>query len=260
MPGGSPSRASGTDLSSIVLSTTLEIQYGLRGYLDAASPGEKGDDYWAFTDSKTYEMNEAQEKWIKDKVTAVIDSAKKCQSQTFFLSGRCMDEVLIVTNIIKRFFPKTAVKLKFVLKLMHDVVEKNLASLDDSISDRMCNVSPFSSSTNLGGKSGILEPIYNIESVKKPEDIATNKLLSLDARPITRSENSADDFGFFDISTHSQHGAGALPGGGGGGAAKQLAAKASHDKALSQVIRTSVGSMSRSRNSIADLLDSAQHG
>ena len=260
MPEGSPSRASGTDLSSIVLSTTLEIQYGLRGYLDAASPGEKGDDYWAFTDSKTYEMDEAQEKWIKEKVTAVIDSAKKCQSQNFFLSGRCMDEVLIVTNIIKRFFPKTAVKLKFVLKLMHDVVEKNLASLDDSISDRMCNVSPFSSSTNLGGKSGTLEPIYNIESVKKPEDIATNKLLSLDARPLTRDSlersNSVDDFGFFDISTHSQHGAGAL----GGGAAKQLAATASHDKALSQVIRTSVGSMSRSRNSIADLLDSAQHG
>ena len=188
-----------------------------------------------------HKLDETTEKRLKQTLSDVIDTAKRCQAQNKFLNGRCMDEVLITVNLIKRYFPQSATRLKYVLKVLNDVVEKNLSSLDDSISDRMQNATPFSSTTNLQQAQGFIE----VECVVKPEVVAENRMKDLLG---SSQHGSMGDFGFFDISTHSTRG------GGGSGGKQQVQGHVGAERALAHVIKSSVAA------SVGDSLSSKNHG
>lgn len=184
--------------------------------------------------AKHHKLDEVTEKMLKQSLSDVIDTAKRCQAQNMLLSGRCMDEVLITVNLIKCYFPQSAKRLQYVLKILHEVVEKNLSSLDDSISDRMQNATPFSSTTNLQ-QQGYVE----VECVQKPEVVAENRMKDLLG---SSQHGSLGDFGFFDISTHS------TKGGSSGSSILQAQGHIGAERALAHVIKTSVGDSLSSKN------------
>lgn len=168
------------------------------------------------------ELDRTSEEYIKKKLHTIVSLAKTCQGKQEFLRSSCHSEMLIISNMLRRSFPKTAASLKFVLKVALDLVEKNLEVDRDSVSDRIHNLTPFSSRTNL---SGVGEPVppgasfststtQVIQEAPLASAMSASTWTSLTSKSrhadLTSSHHgstsSLEDFGFYDISTHSVKG------------------------------------------------------
>lgn len=174
------------------------------------------------------DLDRTSEDYIKQRLHNIVSQAKGCPGKQEFLRSSCLNEMLIIQNMIRRSHPKTATNLKFVLKVALDLVEKNLEVDTDSVSDRIHNLTPFSSRTNLNDgvedgavapRSSTLNPASAVPSATQSvQEGAPTSFASASSswtsftgkthqKDLTSSHHgstsSFEEFGFFDLSTHS---------------------------------------------------------
>ena len=205
--------------------------------------GGTADDYSEEAQPNT-EMDAKSQEWVKARLTCIVDAAKGCRSKKEFLRGACLNELLVAQNMLRKAYPRTAANFKYVIKIALELVEKNLEMDKDSVSDKIRNLTPFSSTNDLAaatsaagageqdGKiddraeqrapvvrrssssNSALATVHIVQHIVQAPPAATpsttSDLISFKGRAKAladqshhSSTSSMEEFGFFDISTHS---------------------------------------------------------